>query len=33
MDYVMRGILGVLTYIDDMLVHNKGLEDHLRTVE
>jgi hypothetical protein len=33
MDYVMRGILGVLTYIDDVLVHNKGHEDHLRTVE
>jgi hypothetical protein len=32
MDYVMRGILGVLTYIDDVLVHNKGHEDHLRTV-
>jgi hypothetical protein len=26
MDYVMRGILGVLTYIDDVLVHNKGHE-------
>jgi hypothetical protein len=24
MDYVMLGILGVLTYIDNMLVHNKG---------
>jgi hypothetical protein len=33
MDYIMRGILGVLTYIDDMLVHNKGQEDHLRTVK
>jgi hypothetical protein len=33
MDYVMRGILGVLTYIDNVLVHNKGHEDHLRTVE
>jgi hypothetical protein len=33
MDYIMRGILAVLTYIDDMLVHNKGHEEHLRTVE
>jgi hypothetical protein len=33
MDYVMREILGVLTYIDDVLVHNKGHEDHLRMVE
>jgi hypothetical protein len=33
MDYVMRGILGVLTYIDDVLVQNKGHEEHLRTVE
>jgi hypothetical protein len=33
MDYVMQGILGVLTYIDDVLVHNKGHEEHLRTVE
>jgi hypothetical protein len=32
MDYVMRGILGVLTYIDDLLVHNKGHEEHLKTV-
>jgi hypothetical protein len=30
---LMRGILGVLTYIDNVLVHNKGHEDHLRTVE
>jgi hypothetical protein len=29
----MRGILGVLTYIDNMLVHNKGHEEHLKTVE
>jgi hypothetical protein len=33
MDYVMGGIMGVLTYIDNVLVHNKGHEDHLRTVE
>jgi hypothetical protein len=33
MDYIMRGIQGVLTYIDDVLVHNKGHEEHLRTVE
>jgi hypothetical protein len=33
MDPVMREILGVLTYIDDVLVHNKGHKDHLRTVE
>jgi hypothetical protein len=33
MDYVMRGILGVLTYIDNVLVHNKGHEEHLKTVE
>jgi hypothetical protein len=33
MDYVMRGILGVLMYIDDVSVHNNGHEDHLRTVK
>jgi hypothetical protein len=33
MAYVMRGILGMLTYIDNVLVHNKGHEEHLRTVE
>jgi hypothetical protein len=33
MDYVMRGILGVATYIDDVLGHNKGLREHLKTVE
>jgi hypothetical protein len=33
MDYAMRGILGMLTYINNVLVHNKGHEDHLRTVK
>jgi hypothetical protein len=33
MDNIMRGILGVLTYIDDVLVHNKGHKEHLKTVE
>jgi hypothetical protein len=33
MDYIMRGILGMLTCIDNVLVHNKGHEEHLRTVE
>jgi hypothetical protein len=33
MDYVMRGILGVLMYIDNVLVHNKGHEEHLKKVE
>jgi hypothetical protein len=32
MDYVMGGILGVLPYIDDVLVHNRGHEEHLKTV-
>jgi hypothetical protein len=32
-EYVMRGILGMLMYIDDVLVHNKGHEEHLKTVE
>jgi hypothetical protein len=32
-DYVMRGILCVLTYLDVLLVHNEGHENHLRTVE
>jgi hypothetical protein len=33
MDYVMQGILGVLKYIDDVLVYNKGHEEHLKTME
>jgi hypothetical protein len=33
MDYVMQGILCVLTYINDLLVHNQGHEEHLKTVE
>ena len=33
MDHIMRGIEGVLTYIDDVLVHAKGPEEHLRILE
>ena len=33
MDHIMRGIDGVLTYIDDVLIHSKGPEEHLRVLE
>ncbi len=33
MDHVMRGILQALTYIDDVLAHNKTHEEHLKTLE
>jgi len=32
-DYVMRGLEGVLTYIDDILVHARGHEEQLRRLE
>ena len=33
MDHIMRGIDGVLTYIDDVLIHSKGPEEHERVLE
>ena len=33
MDYIMRGAHGVLTYIDDVLVHSVGHGEHLRHLE
>ena len=32
-DYTMRGLSGVLTYIDDILVHNRGHIKHLENLE
>ena len=32
-DYVFRGIKGVITYIDDVLTHSKGHEQQLKTLE
>jgi len=32
-DYTMRGLQGVLTYIDDILVHSRGHLSHLESVE
>jgi len=32
-DYVMRGLEGILTYIDDILVHARGHEEQLRRLE
>ena len=33
MDYVMRDMKGVLTYVDDVLAHDRGHEAHLETVK
>ena len=33
MDFVMRDLPGVLTYVDDVLSHCKGHDDHLKKVE
>jgi hypothetical protein len=33
MDYIMRGIKGVLTYIDDILVHSTNHKEHLTHLE
>ena len=32
-DYCMRGLQGVLTYIDDVLCHARSHEEHLQVVE
>ena len=32
-DYVMRGLRGVLTYIDDVLVHTSTQDGHLEQLE
>ena len=33
MDYVMRELTGVLTYVDDVLCHARGHQKHLEVVE
>ena len=32
-DYCMRGLQGILTYIDDVLCHAKSHEEHLQVLE
>ena len=32
-DYVFRGINGVITYIDDFLTHSRGHQDQLKVLE
>ena len=32
-DYVFRGISGVITYIDDVLTHSKGHHEQLKVLE
>ena len=32
-DYVFRGIKGVITYIDDVLTHSRGHQDQLKVLE
>jgi hypothetical protein len=33
MDFVMTGVKGIITYIDDILVHSHDHEQHLKTME
>jgi hypothetical protein len=33
MDFVMTGVKGIITYIDDILVHSRDHEQHLKTME
>jgi hypothetical protein len=33
MDFVMTGVKGIITYIDDILVHLRDHEQHLKTIE
>jgi hypothetical protein len=33
MDFVMTGVKGIITYIDDILVHSHDHEQHLKTLE
>ena len=33
MDYIMRSLAGVITYIDDLLVHSGSHQEHLRHLE
>jgi hypothetical protein len=33
MDFVMMGVKGIITYIDDILVHSRDHEQHLKTIE
>jgi hypothetical protein len=32
MDFVMTGVKGIITYIDDILVHSRDHEQHLKTI-
>jgi hypothetical protein len=33
MDFVMTGVKGIITYIDDILVHSQDHEQHLKSIE
>jgi hypothetical protein len=33
MDFVMTGVKGIITYIDDILVHSRDHEQHLKSLE
>jgi predicted HAD superfamily phosphohydrolase YqeG len=33
MDFVMAGVKGIITYIDNILVHSRDHEQHLKTIE
>jgi hypothetical protein len=33
MDFVMMGVKGIITYIDDILMHSRDHEQHLKTIE
>jgi hypothetical protein len=33
MDFVMTGVKGIITYIEDILVHSRDHEQHLKTIE
>jgi hypothetical protein len=33
MDFVMTGVKGIITYIDDILVHLRDHEQHLKSLE
>jgi hypothetical protein len=33
MDFIMTGVKGIITYIDDILVHLRDHEQHLKTIE
>jgi hypothetical protein len=33
MDFIMTGVKGIITYIDDILVHLRDHEQHLKSLE